>query len=68
MLNKGLWDIAVKVKGILNKFANDTKLGGVADTLRGKEALQGDVPKLEGWGITNQVKFNEGKSWILHLR
>ncbi|KAJ7409382.1 hypothetical protein BTVI_56560 [Pitangus sulphuratus] len=55
------------LEGILSKFVNDTKLGGGADSLKGREALQRDLNKLEGWAITNHMKFNKGKCQILHL-
>lgn len=32
-----------------------------------REALQGDLDKLEGSTITKPVKFNKGKCWTLHL-
>ena len=36
------------------------------DSLKGREALQRDRP--ESWAITNSMKFNKSKCWILHLR
>lgn len=33
-------DLDAGLEGILGKFAKDTKLGGVADSLEGREALQ----------------------------
>ena len=33
----------------LIKFADDTKLGGPADTLKGKATIQSDLDRLEGW-------------------
>ncbi|KAJ7397740.1 hypothetical protein BTVI_132595 [Pitangus sulphuratus] len=56
------------LKGILSKFANNSKLRRAVDSLKGKEALQTDLDKLERWTITNHMKFNKGKHWILHMR
>ena len=37
------------------------------DSLECKEALQRDLDRLEGWTITNHMKFNKSKCKILHL-
>ena len=37
------------VEGILIKFADDTKLGGVADTPEERATIQGDLDRLENW-------------------
>ncbi|KAK4829338.1 hypothetical protein QYF61_003265 [Mycteria americana] len=52
---------------ILGKFANNNELGGAADSLEGREALQRDLDRLESWAITNPMKFNNSKFQILHL-
>lgn len=36
-------------------------------TLSRVEALWRDLDRLEGWEITNHMKFSKSKHWILHL-
>ncbi|KAJ7407238.1 rna-directed dna polymerase from mobile element jockey-like [Pitangus sulphuratus] len=53
------------LEGILNKFADDTKLGGAVDSLKGRKVLQRDLDKLEDWEITSYMQLNKWKFWIL---
>ncbi|GAB0178725.1 mitochondrial enolase superfamily member 1 [Grus japonensis] len=51
----------------LSKFAEGTKLGGVADTPEGCTAIQRDLDRLEISTEKNLMKFNKGKCWVLNL-
>ena len=54
------------LEDILGTFSYETKLSRDADSPEGRKALQRDADKFEGWEITNCIKFNSCKSWILH--
>ena len=60
-------DIAAGDISILNKFADDTKLGQVMCSEEDKEKLQSSLDALCSWADTWDMKFNVSKCKILHV-
>ena len=67
LLNIFVGDMDSETECTLGKFADDTKLCGVVNTLEGKDAIQKDLYRLEMWAHVNFMKFNKAKCKVLHL-
>ena len=50
-----------------SQFADDTKLGGVADTPEGCAATQQNPDRVENWAGRNLMRFNKSNCRVLYL-
>ena len=56
-----------EIKYTLRKFANNTKLCGVAEMLGRRDAIQRNLDRLERWACANMMKFNKAKCKVPHM-
>jgi len=67
LFNTFVGDMDSGTECTLSKFADDTKLCGVVGTLKGRDAIQRDLDRLERWACVNCMKFNKARCKILHM-
>uniref|UniRef100_A0A452HYE6 Reverse transcriptase domain-containing protein n=1 Tax=Gopherus agassizii TaxID=38772 RepID=A0A452HYE6_9SAUR len=67
LFNLFITDLGTKSGNVLIKFADDTKLGGIANTEKDRDIIQEDLDDLVNWSNSNRMKFNSEKCKVMHL-
>ena len=60
-------DLDIDIESTLVKFADDTKLGGLANSLEATKVIQEDINRIQKWVETWQMKCNTTKCKVLHV-
>ncbi|CAM5150473.1 unnamed protein product [Natator depressus] len=67
LFNLFITDLGTRSGSVLIKFADDTKLGGIANLEKDRDTLQEDLDDLVNWSNRNRMKFNSEKCKVMHL-
>ncbi|CAM5140517.1 unnamed protein product [Natator depressus] len=67
LFNLFITDLGTKSGSVLIKFADDTKLGGIANLEKDRDVLQEDLDDPVNWSNSNRMKFNSEKCKVMHL-
>uniref|UniRef100_A0A452GZ21 Reverse transcriptase domain-containing protein n=1 Tax=Gopherus agassizii TaxID=38772 RepID=A0A452GZ21_9SAUR len=67
LFNLFITDLGTKSGNVLIKFADDTKLGGIANTEKDRDTIQEDLNHLVNWSNRNRMKYNSEKCKVMHL-
>ncbi|CAM5155546.1 unnamed protein product [Natator depressus] len=67
LFNLFITDLSTKSGSVLIKFADDTKLGGIANLEKDQDIIQEDLDDLVNWSNSNRMKFNSEKCKVMHL-
>ncbi|CAM5151441.1 unnamed protein product [Natator depressus] len=67
LFNLFITDLGTKSGSVLIKFADDTKLGGIANLEKDQDIIQEDLDDLVNWSNSNSKKFNSEKCKVMHL-
>ncbi|CAM5174269.1 unnamed protein product [Natator depressus] len=67
LFNLFITDLGTKSGSVLIKFADDTKLGGIANLEKDRDIIQEDLDDLVNWSNSNRMKFNSEKCKVMYL-
>eukprot|EP00061_Rhincodon_typus_P003342 g19860.t1 len=60
-------DLEDNIAGLISKFVDDIKIGGVADSEQDRQRVQQDIDQLEAWSEKWQMEFNPKKCEVMQF-